>query len=285
MSGLLPGGGNGGSGGSGATPSSPPPPELDDLRLALLEALAVPEPRLGLLLVGLLRVHEAWFAAQRCRDALEGAVELPALRAPGWDPWASLPPRAAAASTAATAVRGAAGNSENPAVRALGDRAAARTALDCTHSAGWDAIAGLRGQALVLGADVRALERRALPGADADESGNDEDEHDESDEAGGAPPETNDTYRDEDDDSDVDDDSEGDDEEEFELRAMARDEAAAAARADAVARARAALRSLPPPDEDVVMVMEFTGMGRAAALELLARHGGSPQAAVQSLYS
>ena len=91
-------------------------------------------------------------------------------------------------------------------------------------------------------------------------------------------------------DHDHDDDSEDydDEAEEDEHAAMERLEAAERAllgRATAAVAAANAAAAPPPPDEAVVTVMEFTGMGRAAALDLLARHGGSPEAAVQSLYS
>jgi len=321
MAGLLPvggggggaagagGGRGGGGGGAGAALAAPrPPPQLGELRLALLEALAVPEPRLGVLLGDLLRVHEAWFAAQRCRDALEGAAGLAALRAPGWDPWASLPPRRAAAAAGAAAAGAfapvGAGPSRGESARARGDRAAPMTALDWTNSAGWHAIAGVRGQALVLGtaggggpASRGFGAGAAGPGAPSpplpvergdggeDESelfhdDDDDDEGDEDDDGGGrrnntgsAPATTNDDRYDDGLTSNDDDYAHSSDEEREEEQA-----------ARAAAQARAALRSAPP-DEDVVMVMEFTGMGRAAALDLLARHGGSPQAAVQSLYS
>ena len=310
MAGLLPGGGgsggsggsgNGGSGGGGngdealLPPRPPPPPPLDDLRALLLEALGVTEPRLGDLLGELLRVHEAWFA-HRCRDALEGAVGLAQLRAPGWDPWASLP--LSSSNTAATAVRGAAGNlggavsggrDRGNAARSLG---AARVPLDWTHSAGWHAILGVRGEVVLGrgaggGAAAAAGRNRQLPvelDGDGDEDGGgDEDRRNPI--TATDPLATNDTYYDEEDsegDDDGEDHSDDDDEEEDEefRRLRAREEGAAAAGA----AARAALRA-PPPDEDVVMVMEFTGMGRAAALDLLERHGGSPQAAVQSLFS
>jgi len=359
MAGLLPGGGN-----ANANASEPllPPSRLDNIRALLFEALKVPQPRLGTLLTQLLQVHEAWFAAQRCRDALEAAVGLPGLRSPRWDPWASLPP--ASATAAATTVRGAAGNNNNNNNSGNNRTAttAARTTLDWTHSAGWHAIAGVRGQALVLGTgsgsggvggggagaasrgvaggelfpvltrDGRSLYRssqatplgRGEDGDDDDDEGghsddddnddDDDDDDEDSDEEAAAearalatgainppfrpPAATNNNPNDgiavrfSDDDEEEEDDSDlsGDDEggRTEEERLMRREVMAAAHEALARGRERDAAAAAPtpsPPDEDVVMVMEFTGMGRHAALELLERHGGSPQAAVQSLYS
>ena len=230
------------------------PPHLTTttaLRAVLRAALHVPPPRLPALLATLMTTHTAWFRAQRWPDMLEGAAGLPALRATGVDPWRGL-----VASTAAT------------------------TAFP----------AGLR-PAMAFQFDDREIPR--LP---VDRPTDDDDDSD-------------DAFFD----HERDDDDEDDADARFD-RAVARAAAAAgqgdlhvplggrlvanailrgfAARRAAGAGARPpgagapaapALPPPPPPDDAVVTVMEFAGVDRARALELLAAHG-TPAAAVAALF-